>query len=141
MMPNPNRLPSPALVACVIALVAIAGCNPFRRGERVAACNKPQLYAAAEAVPPLQIPVGLDAPNTRAAMRIPDLNEPEAPRRPGDPCLDAPPKFSNTARLEPLPKGKDAPKPRPAAAPAGGAAPVAPAPAPGGAPPPPPPAR
>jgi hypothetical protein len=121
MMTRMDRLSPVALLACIVVFSTIAGCNPFRRGDKVASCNRPQLYGAAESVPPLRIPAGLDAPNTRGAMVIPGLTEPEAPRRPSDPCLDEPPKFSNTARLEPLPrdrKGKtEPPKPAPAVAP------------------------
>jgi uncharacterized lipoprotein len=60
-------------------------------------CNKPQAYAAAESLPPLRIPVGLDGPDTRASMKIPDLNEPEAPRSAKDPCLEEPPAFATAS--------------------------------------------
>jgi hypothetical protein len=60
-------------------------------------CNKPQLYAQAQSLPPLRIPVGLDGPDTRAAMKIPDLNEPEAPRGVNDPCLQEPPAFTTAS--------------------------------------------
>jgi hypothetical protein len=54
-------------------------------------CSKPAAYASAEEAVPLRVPVGLDGLDTRAAMRIPALQEPEAPRGPNDPCLDQPP--------------------------------------------------
>ncbi len=60
-------------------------------------CNKPQLYAEAQSLPPLRIPVGLDGPDTRAAMKIPDLNEPEAPRKPEDSCLEEPPAYQTAS--------------------------------------------
>lgn len=60
-------------------------------------CNKPQAYAQAQSLPPLRIPVGLDGPDTRAAMKIPDLNEPEAPRTQNDPCLQEPPAFTTAS--------------------------------------------
>lgn len=60
-------------------------------------CNKPQVYAQAQNLPPLRIPVGLDGPDTRAAMKIPELNEPEAPRGPDDPCLQEPPAFTTAS--------------------------------------------
>jgi len=51
---------------------------------------------------PLRPPVGLDALNTRGALKIPDLREPEAPpRKLTDACLDAPPKYSNAQLLPP----------------------------------------
>jgi hypothetical protein len=40
------------------------------------------------------VPPGLDAPDTRNALPIPPLSEPERPRKAEDPCLDAPPKYS-----------------------------------------------
>lgn len=74
------------------ALVAAGGCK-----RMTSACNKPQLYAEAQDLPPLKVPVGLDGPDTRAALKIPPLNEPEAPRRKGDPCLEDPPALTNPA--------------------------------------------
>ena len=38
---------------------------------------------------------GLDAPDTRNAIKVPPLNEPERPRVPGDPCLSQPPSFKS----------------------------------------------
>ena len=97
-----------------VALALLSGCAwmPFRHGSKEGKandCNKPQLYEQAASRPPLAIPVGLDALNTRGALRIPELREPEAPRKLSDACLDEPPKFSN-ARLLPGPRDKKAEK-------------------------------
>jgi hypothetical protein len=100
------------------------------RGGPSASCAKPGVYTQAESVAPLRIPAGLDAPDTRGALRVPDLNEPEAPRAPDAPCLDQPPKFSNTAKLEAPPAEKKNSKSKSKAAPPPPAAPAAPAPAP-----------
>lgn len=62
-----------------------------------ASCTKPQAYAQAESLPPLRIPVGLDGLDTRAALKIPELNEPEAPRAAGAPCLEEPPAFATAS--------------------------------------------
>jgi hypothetical protein len=124
-------------LALMLATAALLGAC---RGGPGASCTKPGLYVQAQTVPPLRVPAGLDAPDTRGALKVPDLNEPEVPRAAGSPCLDMPPKFSN-ARLEGPPtskkkrgKSKDVPPPAPAAAPAtvpaAPAAPAAPAPAP-----------
>jgi len=98
------------LVCAVFALALLPACSwmPFRHGSkegRVNDCNKPQIYEQAASNPPLRIPAGLDALNTRGALRIPELHEPEAPRKLTDACLDEPPKFSN-ARLLPPPRDK-----------------------------------
>lgn len=59
-------------------------------------CSKPQVYAQAQSLPPLRIPVGLMA-LIPAAMKIPDLNEPEAPLGPNHPCLQEPPAFTTAS--------------------------------------------
>jgi len=58
----------------------------------------------AKNLPPLQIPPGLDTPDTTSALRIPRLNEPAPPRRTGrDPCLDEPPSY-NTPKPQARPQ-------------------------------------
>lgn len=99
------------LVCAVVAIALLQACSwlPFRQGGkegRVNDCNKPQVYEQAGSNPPLRIPVGLDALNTRGALRIPELREPEAPRKLTDACLDEPPKFAANARLMPAPRDK-----------------------------------
>jgi len=81
------------------ALVAAAGCH-----SGGAVCEKPGIYTLAQSAPPLKIPVGLQSPNTREALRIPELNEPEPPpRRKGDACLDEPPKYTTPTGPKPPP--------------------------------------
>lgn len=91
-----RRILLPILCTC---LALLGGCKSLTAKT----CNNPQGYEDAHSVAPLQIPVGLDAPDTRNAMRIPELNEPVAPRGPEDPCLDEPPPYSNVP-LTPPPK-------------------------------------
>ena len=75
-------------------LLALSGCHPFKALSKTNACHKAQPYAAARSVPPLQIPTGLDVPDTTNALHIPDLKEPAPPVRKGkDPCLDEPPSY------------------------------------------------
>ena len=51
---------------------------------------------------PLQIPPGLDTPDTTNALRIPKLNEPAPPPRTGrDPCLDEPPSYNTPKPARP----------------------------------------
>jgi uncharacterized lipoprotein len=79
--------------ALCVSFAILPGCGRlFARS-----CSKPQVYAEAQSLPPLRIPVGLDGPDTRAALKIPDLNEPEAPRGPKDPCLEEPPAFATAS--------------------------------------------
>jgi len=73
--------------------VATAGC----RSLSAKSCHEPQAYQKARSVPPLNIPPGLDAPDTTNALRLPQLTEPAAPPRGGkQPCLDEPPAFKVT---------------------------------------------
>lgn len=111
----------------VLACFALGAC----RHGRVASCPKPGVYAQAGSIPPLRIPSGLQAPDTRGALRIPDLNEPEQPLPKVAPCLDQPPRYSPNAKLtnpdadkkarKRLPRGKD--KAPPPAAPGATSAP------------------
>lgn len=78
------------LLASLVGSMAIAsGCSSL-----VASCKKAPTYADEKDLPPLRIPVGMDAPDTREALVIPALEEPEVPRGPDDGCLEEPPKAS-----------------------------------------------
>ena len=80
----------------ILALAfAVTGCSRVFSSN----CNKPAAYANAQSLPPLQIPAGLDAPDRRGVLKIPELSAPDAPRNKGDPCLDEPPRYSSTANL------------------------------------------
>jgi len=73
--------------------LAVSGCHHGLKTAR--ACNKPQAYESAQSIPPLKVPAGVDRPDTHAALRLPELNEPAPPPRPlSGPCLDAPPSFT-----------------------------------------------
>jgi uncharacterized lipoprotein len=78
------------LLLCVFSATA-SGC--FK--SKMTSCNQSNKdYAGAEELPPLQAPPGLDAPNTRNALKVPPLNTPERIRGKDEPCLDIPPPFS-----------------------------------------------
>lgn len=77
------------LVSCTLLLGA---CAMFNRGGKHG-CREPDVARSAINQPPLKVPAGLDAPDTRNAVRVPSLDTPEHPRRPGDACLSAPPDF------------------------------------------------
>ena len=91
-----------ALLAVLATTLTIAGCNPFRRhssAEEV--CKEPEAYAQAKEAKVLTIPAGLESPDTRSALRIPDLSTAEPPaRKKGQGCLDEPPAYT----LPPKPK-------------------------------------
>jgi hypothetical protein len=72
------------------ALLLAGGCRSL-------SCNNPDDYSSAQEVPPLKMPVGLDGPDTTAAVEIPALNEPEVPRDPNGACLEDPPVLDTTS--------------------------------------------
>ena len=83
-------------------VLTAAGCHPFR--HYTYACHKKQPYMQASSIPSLNVPSGMDAPDTTNALHLPQLNEPAPPARKGqEPCLDEPPAFK-------VPKAAPAPK-------------------------------
>jgi uncharacterized lipoprotein len=71
-------------------MLVLTGCHTLR-----GSCNDPKPYMSAKSAPPLQIPPGLESPDTGNALRIPRLNEPEPPpRKAKDQCLDEPPSYT-----------------------------------------------
>jgi uncharacterized lipoprotein len=82
------RIRQVAQIAGLASLALLGSCSWFSSKS----CHKAQVYEEAKSVPPLRIPVGLDGIDTRGALKIPDLKEPEAPPPAEDaPCLDEPP--------------------------------------------------
>ena len=82
-----------AMVAA--GVFALSGCYFSHRHSGVNhTCNTPQHYSTAQSIAPLKTPVGLSAPDTKNALRIPELKGPTPPPRSRtDPCLDTPPPF------------------------------------------------
>jgi uncharacterized lipoprotein len=97
----------------LVALTATSGLSGCFKSKMVSCNQTNKDYAGAQEMPPLQAPPGLDAPNTRNALKVPPLNTPERVRGKDEPCLDIPPPFSS-AKTAP----KAAPTPAPAPAPA-----------------------
>jgi len=56
-------------------------------------CATRSPFMKAQSVPPLRVPEGLPAANTKNGLKIPDDVGPVTPRTPGGKCLDAPPSF------------------------------------------------
>jgi hypothetical protein len=80
----------------VLAAVAMAfsGCISLRALKPNSCVNETDKYNKETSIPPLRVPEGLDAPDTKSSLQIPVLNEPPPPPRgKKDPCLDEPPKF------------------------------------------------
>lgn len=86
------------IVASTLALFALTGC-----GNRLQTCKQDNKdYVGAQELPPLKAPEGLEAPNTRNALKVPPLNTPERVRAKTEPCLDMPPPYSAT-KTAPVP--------------------------------------
>ena len=84
------RIAGPLVIA-VMALVTVSGCK-----SRMESCHDTNKdYAGAREMPPLKAPPGLEAPNTRNALKVPPLNTPERVRGKNEPCLDIPPPFTS----------------------------------------------
>jgi len=87
------------LISGLLTLGVLSGCaaiNPFQTS-----CAKPEDFAGVVDNAPLRVPAGKDMPDTRAALKIPSLDAPEAPRPADSPCLDTPPKFATTPPRQP----------------------------------------
>lgn len=79
-----------------LCIIGLAGCSLLHRhGTHSVGCREPVIGRGAKNLPPLQVPPGLDAPDTRNAIKIPPLTEPERPRAPTDPCLSVPPRYKD----------------------------------------------
>ena len=108
--------------ALAIACAALGAC---RSGP--ARCAKPGVYAEAESIPPLRIPTGLQAPDTRGALRIPELSDTTPQPLPaGSACLEQPPRYAPNARLTKPEEDKKSRRRNRKEAPAAPAAPAAP---------------
>jgi uncharacterized lipoprotein len=85
-----------AALSIIAVLLTLQGCRAI-----VGSCHDPQTYQQAQTARPLQIPAGLEGPETRNALVIPELKEPAPPpRKEGDACLDEPPSY-RTAKPTP----------------------------------------
>ncbi len=78
------------LIVAAVTVLFLTGCGTLFK----ATCVQPGDYADAVDLPPLKVPAGLQAPDSRRALPIPPLDEPERPRKPDEPCLDAPPRYA-----------------------------------------------
>jgi len=78
------------VITSLLCVAVTSGCK-----SRMQTCSQSDKdYAGAEEMPPLKAPPGLEAPDTRNALKVPPLNSPERPRGKDEPCLDTPPPFN-----------------------------------------------
>lgn len=77
-----------------VAAVTLAACAGVP-------CERPERYAGAPSIAPLQVPEGLTPPDHSRALRIPEQPV-EAPRRVSrrGPCLESPPDFFDRPLIE-----------------------------------------
>lgn len=73
----------------ILALTSLAGCGLLSPAHD--RCDKQPPYVNSPEARPLVIPEGVDAPDTRSALRVPDLTTPEKPL--DGRCVDAPPSY------------------------------------------------
>ena len=73
----------------ILAVLLLAGCGVI--APAYDRCDKPAAYANSPEVPPLVTPEGVDAPDTRSALKVPELTTPEKP--PDGRCVDVPPGY------------------------------------------------
>jgi uncharacterized lipoprotein len=84
------------LAICVATLTA--GCGMFRPDR---SCQKTQPYESSKSIARLKVPPGMDAPDTRDSLVVPEVAAPEAPRSRSDACLDVPPSYRADAAAQP----------------------------------------
>ena len=80
------------LLIGVSGLLPLAGCGLLP--DAYSGCDKVQPYQAAEQAAPLAVPAGADLPDTRNALKIPEIRTPQVPAEPGK-CLEHPPSYGS----------------------------------------------
>jgi opacity protein-like surface antigen len=74
--------------AWIAAALPLGGCGLLP--DAYSGCDEARPYQSATQGAPLRVPQGSDMPDTRNALKIPELATPELPREPGS-CLEHPP--------------------------------------------------
>jgi opacity protein-like surface antigen len=78
-------------VGWIAVIPSLAGCTVLP--DAFTGCNEVQPYHSAEQEGTLRVPAGADLPDTRNALKIPEVKGPELPPDPGS-CLEHPPSFA-----------------------------------------------
>ena len=76
------------IVSVLLGCALVSGCKSFHT-----CAEPPDELTNAASIPALKVPVGLEMPSTKEALRVPDLNAPEAPRDSHGRCLEEPPEY------------------------------------------------
>jgi uncharacterized lipoprotein len=79
-------------MAAVAAAAFVSGCGLLP--DAYTGCDEARPYQSAKDQGKLRVPAGADMPDTRNALKIPELKNPELPRDPGS-CLEHPPPYGN----------------------------------------------
>jgi len=77
----------------------LAGCAHHRANPT--SCRNPEFTGAAQNLPALHAPPGLNAPSSAAGVHIPALDQPEVARQRNGPCLDWPPAYVSEPPVPP----------------------------------------
>ena len=85
-----------ALLSCVLLLPLLSGCALYNRvfhRRHDATCREHPFIGNTDSRPPLQVPEGMSAPDTRNAIKIPQLPPAPPELAKSEPCLAQPPPF------------------------------------------------
>jgi hypothetical protein len=127
-----------ALLVCAVALSLLSGCTVYQRifhrgGRNFVGCTERPFAGSAESRATLKVPEGMSAPDTRNAVKIPELSTPDRNTGKTEPCLAQPPNFfaqplplEQTSKGKKQRKGTTPPTPTPTPAPAPAPAPATP---------------
>lgn len=78
------------VLAIFALLLPLAGCGWLP--DAYSGCNDLKPYHSARQQAPLKVPAGADLPDTRNALKIPEVTAPELPPQPNT-CLEHPPAY------------------------------------------------
>lgn len=81
-------------VGWIAIVLPVAGCAWLP--DAYSGCDEAQPYQSSRQAEPLRVPAGGAQPDTRSALRIPEVTSPELPPEPGR-CLDHPPAYSTNS--------------------------------------------
>ena len=82
-------------VGWIAIVLPVAGCAWLP--DAYSGCDEAQPYQSSRQAEPLRVPAGGAQPDTRSALRIPEVTSPELPPEPGR-CLDHPPAYSTNSQ-------------------------------------------
>jgi hypothetical protein len=103
-----------ALLLCCVAVPTLSGCtlwNQVFHRDRPVGCSSKPFKLNTESRAALKVPEGMSAPDTRNAIRVPDLSDhPEKERPRNAPCLAEPPNYFSTPLKLNLPPKPQKPK-------------------------------